>query len=371
MALVFRDTELSDRIGFKYQSYDGEVAAEDFVRSLLALAPASTDPDMMLTVILDGENAWEWYRYDTDGKQFLNALYRKLSRLHEDRRIVTVTTTEYIDGNPSRGVPAHPVAGLPAMEWLWPGSWINGNFDTWIGEAEENRAWEYVLKARADLGASGLAAPDPGARIPAAGTRSYYAHMAWEAMYAAEGSDWFWWYGSDQQAPGGDDPFDTAFRLHLENVYRFARRAGARMPDPSFPPIIRPGGGTVAENQGGGVMAKGSGHMQQVLLTCDARAVRPPRRLYVAGNLPALGDWRPNVVAMHDTGLDGDRQAGDDIWSLLIEVPVGVEVQYKYTNNGQPGAWSPGEEFPVRHRTLVIRQATATPHIQLDVFGTE
>lgn len=373
MALVFRDTELSDRIGFKYQSYEGEVAAEDFVRSILAHAPASSDPDVMITVILDGENAWEWYRYDNDAKQFLHALYRKLSRLYQERRVVTVTTTEYVEGNPSRGVPAHPVPSLPAMEWLWPGSWINGNYDTWIGEAEENRAWEYLVRARADLEKSGIPAPAPGAPVPAAGTRTYYAHQAWESMYAAEGSDWFWWYGSDQQAPGGDEPFDVAFRAHLANVYRFARRAGASMPEPSFPPIVTTGGQaqSSAGSQGSGVMAKGAGPRQKVLLTCDARAVPPPRRLFVAGNLPELGEWRPNVAAMRDDGLNGDREAGDGIWTLLIEVPIGTEVQYKYTNNGQPGVWSPGEEFPVRHRSLVIQQASASPHIQEDVFGHE
>ncbi len=373
MALVFRDTELSDRIGFKYQSYEGEVAAEDFVRSILSYAPPSADPDVMVTVILDGENAWEWYRLDNDAKQFLNALYRKLSRLHQERRVITVTTTEYIEGNEARGVPAHPLEALPAMEWLWPGSWINGNYDTWIGEAEENRGWEYLLRARVDLERSGIPAPAAEAPLPAAGTRGYYAHQAWEAMYAAEGSDWFWWFGSDQQAPGGDDPFDVAFRTHLSNVYRFAKRAGAKMPEPSFPPVLQPGGqaGDGAANQGGGVMAKGAVQLQKVLLTCDARGVPQPRRLFVAGNLPALGDWRPNVVPMFDNGLNGDREGGDGIWTLSIEVPVGIEIQYKYTNNGQPGVWSPGEEFPVRHRTLILQTSSASPHIQEDVFGQE
>jgi len=72
---VFRDTELSDRIGFKYQTFEGEVAAEDFVQSILAFAADSSARDVLITVILDGENAWEWYQKDEDGKQFLHALY--------------------------------------------------------------------------------------------------------------------------------------------------------------------------------------------------------------------------------------------------------------------------------------------------------
>ena len=37
-------------------------------------------------------------------------------------------------------------------------------------------------------------------------------------MLLAEGSDWFWWYGSDQSS-GNDDYFGSAFRNLLKNVY--------------------------------------------------------------------------------------------------------------------------------------------------------
>lgn len=258
MALVFRDTELSDRIGFKYQEDEGEVAAEDFVQSILARAPGTHEPDVLVTVILDGENAWEWYRKDMDGKAFLHALYRKLSVLHDQHRLITTTTSEYLAGNAGRGVPAHPLQALPAMTSLWPGSWINANFDTWIGEREENLAWSYLLRVRRDLGTSGLKAPSPAAAVPKEGTKAWYCYKAWEAMYAAEGSDWFWWYGDDQTAPGGDKPFDTAFLTHLRNVYRFAAKAGATILWPGFAPIIEdvsssPGN---RKNAGDGVMAK-------------------------------------------------------------------------------------------------------------------
>ncbi|MBM2841964.1 MAG: putative glycosidase, partial [Bacteroidetes bacterium] len=227
MALVFRDTELSDRIGFKYQTYRGEDAAEDFVQTILSRAPREDERDVLITVILDGENAWEWYRQDIDGKEFLNALYRKLSRLYEARQVITTTTSEYLTGNSSRGIQPHPMDSLPKMEGLWPGSWINGNYDTWIGEKEENRAWEYLLRARQDLDKSGILQPDPSANAPKIGTKAWNAYNAWEEMYAAEGSDWFWWYGDDQSAPAGDKPFDDAYRIHLDNIYKFARRAGA------------------------------------------------------------------------------------------------------------------------------------------------
>jgi len=263
ISLVFRDTDLSDRIGFKYQAMEGEAAAEDFVQSLLALSPRKDEPDVLITVILDGENAWEWYRQDVDGKKFLNALYRKLTVLHRQGRITSTTMSEYIGGNPGRGVPAHPVESQPAMEWLWPGSWINANYDTWIGEQEENTAWEYLLQARRDLQHSGVQRPDPRKDPPRKGSRTWNAFMAWEEMYAAEGSDWFWWYGADQTAPAGDKPFDLGYIAHLTNIYRFAALAGGIMPARTFAPIIHDGDTLPdAGSAGQGVMGKSKEKMK-------------------------------------------------------------------------------------------------------------
>ncbi|RPH36786.1 hypothetical protein EHM92_03905, partial [bacterium] len=272
ISLVFRDTELSDRIGFKYQNYRGEEAAEDFVQTILSRAPSTNEPDVLITVILDGENAWEWYRKDIDGKEFLHALYRKLGKLAAEGQIVTTTIMEYLAGNGVRKVPSHGPNSQPAMRWLWPGSWINGNFDTWVGEWEENRAWEYLLQARQDLQRSGIAQPDPLAEVPQQGTKAWYGYMAWEAIYAAEGSDWFWWYGDDQAAPGGDRPFDTAFLTHLRNMYEFASRAGAHVAVPEFEPIIKEPSAarTAAGGAGKGAMARSSGEEQTVLFTCNA-----------------------------------------------------------------------------------------------------
>ena len=366
ISLVFRDTDLSDRIGFTYQNYTGEEGAEDFVRAVLARAPGKNERDVLVTVILDGENAWEHYAKDMDGKQFIAALYRKLTALYGERRVITTTTMEYIEGNRSRGIAAHPVTEQPLMKSLWPGSWINANFDTWIGEKEENTAWNYLLRARNDIARSGIARPDPAAQPPAEGTRSWFAYRAWEEMYAAEGSDWFWWYGDDQTAPGGDKPFDTAYIIHLENIYAFARKAGSSIPSPGFAPIITDEH-LPASTQG--VMAKSSAGEQPVLFTCDARGEHVAGSLYIVGNLPQLGSWMPNLIPMRDDGREGDEKAGDGIWSLRSVVPVGVEVQYKYTNSGKRGEWTPGEEFPVRHRSFTVPAASPAVRIIKDIFG--
>lgn len=239
--IVFRDTRLSDAVGFTYQNYDPEVASDDFIRYVLSFAPKDTNDERLISVILDGENAWEWYRKDEDGKNFLNALYRKLSKLYKEGQIVTVTMSEWIYGNPKREIKPHPIESHRKIEFLWPGSWINANFDTWIGEDEENLAWEYLLSVRKDLERLKVPRPNPMGKIPKFGTKKYYEYKAWESLYSAEGSDWFWWYGDDQTSLGGDEPFDIGFRTHLINVYKFLQKAGYKVDVPEFlhKPILK------------------------------------------------------------------------------------------------------------------------------------
>src|SRR5690606_20340613 len=137
----------------------------------------------LVSVILDGENAWE--HYENDGKEFLHGLYERLS---DDPLIQTVTPGEFLEIAPEQ----------PAIDDLWAGSWISHDFSTWIGEDEENRAWEYLAAAR-DM----LARYERGLRE----TSEEDLAEAQTFMYIAEGSDWFWWYGADQDS-GNDDAFD-------------------------------------------------------------------------------------------------------------------------------------------------------------------
>ncbi|MEX2089834.1 MAG: carbohydrate-binding module family 20 domain-containing protein [Bacteroidota bacterium] len=366
MAIVFRDTDLSDKIGFVYQNLEGEVAADDFIRHVLSYAPREGEPDRLLTVILDGENAWEWYRFDNEGKTFQNALYRKLTKLHESGQVVTSTVTEYMQGNPHRGIPAHPIESMRNLEWLWPGSWINANYDTWIGDDEENRAWEYLLTARKDLENSGLKQPDPHAPEPRKNTKAWYAYRAWESMYAAEGSDWFWWYGTDQTAPAGDKPFDLAYITHLNNIYKFARLAKGTMPDRNFLPIVRD---EMAEpNPVQGTMAQSEQDIVTVVFQVDAREVYVRKAIYIAGNHDALGEWTPNKVRLFDDGSHGD-QKGDGIWTLELQLPPGLELEYKYTNSGPEGNWNPGDELPMRNRRVHVMETPGGKQIIRDIFG--
>ena len=205
VACFFRDTELSDRIGFHYHRLaSADEAAGAFVREVKErFAWRVDDPaHRILTVALDGENAWGAYPHL--GRPFLHALYAALAA---DPEIRTVTFAEYLAGNPTRRVAPHPVETLEKVHDLFHASWIDesgsrpGNdLGTWIGEPEENQAWELLTDTREFLDRVG-ATPE-------------IRPEAFEAVYAAEGSDWFWWFGMDQ-ASGSDAEFDDLFRSHL------------------------------------------------------------------------------------------------------------------------------------------------------------
>jgi hypothetical protein len=368
LVLVFRETELSDKIGFTYKEYQGEEAADDFIQSILNYVPREDESDRLLTVILDGENAWEWYRYDNDGKTFQNALYRKLSDLFKTRQVITSTVTEYINGNPLRGVPTHPVELMPRIEWLWPGSWINANYDTWIGEDEENRAWEYLVTARKDLENSGLKQLGSKDELPKNKTKAWYKHRAWESIYAAEGSDWFWWYGTDQNAPAGNKPFDLAYITHLKNIYKFAKLAGGKMPKREFRTII-PDSLQVVEGRSQSTMAQSQNDFVNVVFQCDARGMYVRKSLYIVGSHDNLGNWIPNKIRMYDDGTHGDVNACDSIWTIEIRLPAGIEIEYKYTNSGAEGNWDPGDEFPSINRKIKIERTNMNKMMVLDKFG--
>ena len=368
MVIVFRETELSDKIGFMYKNYYGEEAANDFIGHVLRFLPQENEPDRLLTVILDGENAWEWYRFDNDGKTFQNALYRKLTDLYAGGRVITTTVTEYMKGNPHRNITPHSAAEFPKIEWLWPGSWINANYDTWIGEDEENQAWEYLLTARKDLGASGLQQPDPQKAVPRSGTKAWFIYRAWESLYAAEGSDWFWWYGTDQNAPAGGRPFDIAFITHIKNVYKFSEMAGGKMPLRKFKPII-PQPSKVSASVQQGTMAQSSENLVTVIFQCDVCDQYVRKSIYIGGNHELLGNWVPNRIRLYDDGTHGDRKGGDGIWTIELKFPAGTDLEYKYTNSGGEGNWMPGEEFSYINRKVHIeRTETGTVYL-FDTYG--
>ncbi len=192
--VFFRDHNLSDLIGFVYSSMDAEKAAEDFVQRIRSSCRPAVrkGADALVAVILDGENAWE--HYEQSGRPFLRALYRRLTSSPD---IATCTFSE--------------ACGLPAsdLSHLVPGSWINANFDVWIGAEEDNRSWDLLAAARRVWQSARDASP---------GTLTAALELSREALLAAEGSDWNWWYGPEHQTENLSE-FDSLYRGHLSMVY--------------------------------------------------------------------------------------------------------------------------------------------------------
>ena len=208
VSIFFRDPELSDAIGFRLADVqDPAEAADRWVGELTGRFGRDLGSnERVVTVALDGENPWG--AYQDDGRPFLDALYRALAAHAE---VETVTFGEYLTGNSGRGVPPHPCDTHERVHELATGSWIDEqssapgpDLGTWIGEPEENLAWTLLGRTRRMFDGH---QDDRGAAA------------AWESILAAEGSDWFWWYGNDQSS-AQDDAFDARFRRHLAEAYR-------------------------------------------------------------------------------------------------------------------------------------------------------
>jgi alpha-amylase/alpha-mannosidase (GH57 family) len=221
--VLFRDHALSDRIGFVYQSWEPHHAADDFVwrirESARRFAERTPGETPVITVILDGENAWE--HYVGGGRPFLRQLYGRLEAAQDIR---TVTMATAADG------PARP------LDRLFPGSWIHADFSIWAGHRDDQRAWSQLSQARTVF--------DERAPFLPAAARD----QAYEELLIAEGSDWFWWYGDDHSSDQDRD-FDELFRRHLRNAYE---ALGLEPPAELHVTNIS----TVAAPQAGGVMER-------------------------------------------------------------------------------------------------------------------
>jgi alpha-amylase/alpha-mannosidase (GH57 family) len=209
VSVFFRDTGLSDAIGFHYSRLEPEQAVDDFISTLKRRYRGSGGKDeRIVSVILDGENAWGSYRQA--GRPFFAELYR---RLGSDSEIRTVTFGEWLRGSAERGIAAHRTEDQERVYDLAHASWIDecgsrpGNdLGTWIGEPDENAAWDLLRATRRALGNGATPATHP---------------RAFDALHAAEGSDWFWWYGTDQQCDA-EPLFDELYRQHLRNACTLA-----------------------------------------------------------------------------------------------------------------------------------------------------
>jgi alpha-amylase/alpha-mannosidase (GH57 family) len=210
ISLFFRDHQISDLIGFVYSRMDAQAAAQDLHQRIRAAGRSTGDRPAVVSIVLDGENAWEFF--PGNGREFLKAFY---GRLAADPEIQALTASEAL-GVTEPGRLTHVV----------PGSWINANFDVWIGADEDNRAWELLGQAR-QVFAEQCSRP---------GHRPENVELARQELWIAEGSDWCWWYGPEHSS-GHDEEFDLLYRKHLSNIYR---SLDLSPPDDLAVPIKRP-----------------------------------------------------------------------------------------------------------------------------------
>ncbi|MGA8232880.1 MAG: glycoside hydrolase family 57 protein [Candidatus Acidiferrales bacterium] len=200
IAGFFRDHYISDLIGFVYSRIDARSAAEDFHRRVRAVGErVSMAKPTTLVVIVDGENAWEYY--DRNGREFLRRFY---DLVRHDPDIHALTASEAIEA----------AGEIPVLDHIFPGSWINANFDVWIGDKEDVRAWELLGAARREYEDAVRQAKENARGAPSAEQLA----RAYESILVAEGSDWNWWYGPEHST-ANDAEFDSLYRKHLSEVY--------------------------------------------------------------------------------------------------------------------------------------------------------
>ena len=190
---VFREKPLSDFIGFMAAKNSPENAAGHLLHHLANIARALPEHRGIIPLILDGENAWE--TFSDGGQSFLRALY---AGVLAEPLLKSATIEAALDAEPPK----------KTLRGIHSGSWISSNFDIWIGEEEENRAWDVLGDTREFL----------QAQLDAGQLSEQQQAAAFREIYAAEGSDWFWWYGPDFSTDN-DALFDDLFRQHLKNVY--------------------------------------------------------------------------------------------------------------------------------------------------------
>jgi len=219
-ALFFRDRLLSDLIGFTYSSWDAKRAADDLLERLRTIKSIAGEEGGAVSIILDGENAWEYYA--GNAYDFLRQIYASIAA---EPGLNLTTCSDVLLNSP-------PNSALSAIH---PGSWINANYGVWIGNPEENMAWGILSRARKTIDnhipETSAVTVGTSFDLPLNETTERILRL----LYAAEGSDWFWWYGDDHSS-SHKECFDQLFRRYLMEIYHLL---GIESPRELLEPIGR------------------------------------------------------------------------------------------------------------------------------------
>ena len=297
MNLVFRDHRISDLIGFVYAGMNSSEAAAHLMKNIKRAASPVLESgrDAVLSIILDGENAWE--SYTENGRDFLRRFY---GALQSDPQIEPITISEAIERQRPES--------FGKLRGLVPGSWINANFNVWIGAPEDNKAWNYLSQARDYYDANASRANESQRKL------------AYEELLIAEGSDWNWWYGPEHHS-ANDRDFDELYRKHLSNVYTVL---GGVPPDHLARPI--------------------SGVLIRPTFSPQAAYVRP----VIDGEVNSYFDW------MGAAFFTSDRQGGSMHGKLFIldSIHAGIDEEFLYSRLDFAGDLPRGDTTATLHLAL-------------------
>ena len=276
--MVFRDHHLSDLIGFEYSRWDANDAANNFIHTLRMICKKiesrssdSSHEDFIVPVILDGENAWEYY-YDS-GTYFLKTLLSKLSDLSTDIECLPL------------GEAISRIKSTEALPKIPTGSWIDGTFNVWIGHPEDHAAWDLLSRARSIWEAKAIPFENQGVPMPEALKRAE-GHL-----FAAEGSDWCWWYGDEHFTPHGAE-FDLLFRNNLKAAYL---AMGMDVPDVLEIPICK--------------RKKASETETKNLISASGSYIQPS----IDGVVTSYLEWSAATAYVPDSGFGSMHRAGQQI----------------------------------------------------------
>lgn len=203
--MLFADSFFANLLNFGYGNYDPKHAANDMyekIKTIQSKLQSSPKDEHILTIALDGENCWETYQ--NDGSEFLDTLYGLIC---SDETLETVLVNEFIEKSKPE-----------VLEVLKPGSWINRNFDLWIGESTKNIAWLYLTSVCEDFQKYKKEQLALELSVQEKKYLKEKLKLAHREILIAQGSDWYWWYGEPNESKS-DGIFDFLFRTHLMNVY--------------------------------------------------------------------------------------------------------------------------------------------------------
>jgi len=192
ISCFFRDDGLSDLIGFEYSKWHTDDAVNDFISHLETIA-SHNPSDKVVSIIMDGENAWEYF--PDNGYHFLSYLYKQLAN---HPLIELCTFSECLKNK----------TAIKPLSELVAGSWVYGTFSTWIGSVDKNRGWDMLGDVKNAFDKALL-----DNRL----TKKQLQQAEFQ-LSICEGSDWFWWFG-DYNPGEAVSSFEKQFRLNLTNLY--------------------------------------------------------------------------------------------------------------------------------------------------------